>query len=309
MDEFRLTVGLSRYSADFTPSAIPFGRNGVDDANFTNVEFLLGGDGSITDESDNVFTVTAGTGTVSQLPDDGDTSYEVLNQRPPWDDSYIEARNTFAYNVLQFNSNPLDNETVTLGADTYTFKTTLTPTAYEVLIGPTARDSMEHLVNAVNAGTGSGTDYAAGTTVNTDVFAEQLPDEQGLFTATNIGVAGNSVVSTETLTSGAFLYGATLDFGEDIPSPSDFAIERLPADVTGVLGVQVTARGYKSDAGSANLRFDLKGPGAAVDVGVAQGTDLNPSWLRQIFEEDPDTASGITPSTVVGGRVRVTRTT
>jgi hypothetical protein len=79
-------------------------------------------------------------------------------------------------------------------------------------------------------------------------------------------------------------------------------------DVTGVLGLQITARGYKSDAGSAQLRFDLVGPAAAVDTGTALGTDLNPAWLRQVFEEDPDTSATITPSTITGGRVRVTRT-
>lgn len=312
LDEFRLTVGASRYTSDFTPTAVPFGRDVGGDASFANVELLIGFDDSITDESSNAFTLVAGSGVAAQEPDDGDNTYEVLNQRPAWDDSYIEARNTFAYNVLQFDANPADTETVTLGSTTYTFKTALSsgPTvANEVHIGPTARDTMEHLVAAVNGGDGIGTDYSTGTTANTDIFAEQLPDEQGLFTATTIGTAGNTEPSTETLASGAFLFGATLDFGEDIPSPSDFAIERLPVDVTGVLGVQVTARGYKSDAGTANLRFDLKGPGATVDTGTAQGTDLNPSWLRQIFEEDPDTSVGITPSTIVGGRVRVTRTT
>lgn len=308
-DEIRLTVGVARYTSNFAVPTAPFGRNGVDDANFASVELLIGGDGSITDESSNAFTVNAGAGTVSQEPDDSTTSYEVLNQRPAWDDSFIEAINTFAENILQLDATPADGETVVLGAQTYTYRTVLTPTAYEVLIGADAGEAINNLVQAVNGGTGSGTLYAAGTVANPAVLATLLPDTQALFQATAIGTAGNSVASTETLANGAFLSGATFAGGVDIPSPSDFAIERLPIDVTGVLAMQVTARGYKSDAGSANLRFDLKGPAATVDQGTAQATDLNPSWLRQIFEEDPDTSATITPSTITGGRVRVTRTT
>jgi len=312
VDEFRLTVGLARYSVDFTPTAVPFGRIVGDDANIANVEILMGFDGgTIEDESSNAFTVTVGTGVTADLPDDDDNSFQVLNRRPAWDDTYIEARNTFARGILTLTGLPLNTETMTLGATTYTFVTTLSagPTvANEILIGADVPDQLLNIIDGVNAGAGVGTLYSIGTVANLQVFASTLPSPQVQFTATDIGVTGNTRPSTETLTNGTFK-AATLLGGEDIPAPSDFAMERLPVEVTGVLGMQVTARGFKSNAGSANLRFDLKGPGAAVATGDLLATDLNPAWLRQIYEEDPDTVATITPSTITGGRVRVTRTT
>ncbi len=309
LDEVRFTKGVARYTTDYTPATDTFGRNGVDDSDWSSVELMLGFDGSIVDESDNAFTVTAGTGVQAETPDDGDNSYEVLNQRASWDDTYIEATNTFATTILTLTANPSAAETITLGSKTYTFRTSFSSNAVnEVDIGADTEETLSNLIAAVNAGAGAGTAYGTGTTANADVFASTLPDPQALFTAVTIGTAGNSVASTETMTNGSFP-AATLEGGEDIPAASNFSMERLPVDVTGVLGLQVTARGYKSDAGSAQLRFDLVGPAAAVDTGTAQSTDLNPAWMRQVFEEDPDTAATITPSTITGGRVRVTRTT
>ena len=307
LDEIRLTPGIVRYTVDFTPTTVKFGRNSVDDTDFTSVDLLLGFDGVILDESSNAWSITTGAGVQAEQPDDEGLKYEVLNQRPAWDDTYIEARNTFATNILTLTANPTASETVTLGSITYTFVASVS-VANDVAIGADTEETLSNLIAAVNAGAGAGTAYGTGTTANTAVFAATLPDPQALFTAVTIGTAGNSVVSTETLTNGSFKEGATFAGGEDIPSPEDFAMERLPVDVTGVLGLQITARGYKSDAGSAQLRFDLVGPAAAVDTGTALGTDLNPAWLRQVFEEDPDTSATITPSTITGGRVRVTRT-
>jgi len=66
---------------------------------------------------------------------------------------------------------PSDGDTVTLGAKTYTFRTTLTPTVNEVLIGAAAINSIRNLASAIN-GTGTeGTDYANGTTPNVDATA------------------------------------------------------------------------------------------------------------------------------------------
>lgn len=82
-----------------------------------------------------------------------------------------------ATGLLSLSAQPADNETVTIGAKTYTFKTTLTETANDVLIGANAIDSVYNLRDAVNAGagnavtTGPGLTYSADTTVNGDVNA------------------------------------------------------------------------------------------------------------------------------------------
>jgi len=307
-DEVRVTVGASRYTADFTPTSTKFGRNAVDDPSYASVALLMGfDDAGIVDESSHAFAVTAGAGVAPAQPADSGHSYEALNRRPAWDDTYIEAAETFATTILTLTALPTASETVTLGAVTYTY-VAAPAAANDVAVGATVADSLSNLIAAVNAGAGSGTAYGAGTVANADVFAASLPNPQALFTATAIGAPGNSVASTETLAAGAFSSGLTLSGGADIPAPSDFAMERLPVDVTGVLGLQVSARGYKSNAGSAQVRLDLKGPAAAVVAGTAQATDLTPSWMRQIFEQDPDTSAAITPSTITGGRVRVTRT-
>lgn len=69
-----------------------------------------------------------------------------------------------ATGTLTFNTNPSDGDVVSVNDVTYTFKTALTPTANEVLIGDTAADSAENLKRALNAEDTAGTNYAEGTT-------------------------------------------------------------------------------------------------------------------------------------------------
>lgn len=312
VDEVRLTIGSARYTAPFSTPTAQFGRSVADDADFASVGLLLGFDAaSVVDESSNALPVTVGSGVVTTQPGDGDFSYAVLNQVPPREDTYIEAANTFATATLTISANPTATETVTIGAQTYEFVSSFSSNPVnEVLIGASANDSLDNLLAAINNGAGEGTLYGTGTTVNASAVASYVVDNssQLLLTALTVGTTGNSVASTETLANGSFDNGSTFSGGTDIPSASDFAIERLPIDVTGVLAVQVNARGYKTDAGSATVRLDLVGPSAAVATGTAAGVDLSPSWIREVFEEDPDTSAQVTFTTVTGGRVRVTRT-
>jgi hypothetical protein len=100
-----------------------------------------------------------------------------------------------------------DGDTVTIGAVTYTFKTSLTPTAYQVLIGASDAIALDNLKHAVN-GTGSaGTDYATGTVAHTTVTATTNTNTTQVFVAQTAGVAGNLIATTETGTNLAF--GAT----------------------------------------------------------------------------------------------------
>jgi flagellin len=105
--------------------------------------------------------------------------------------------------------------TVAVGGETYTFVQVLsaTPTAYEVLGGGAAGTGVEatalsNLVLAVNQGTGSGTNYGAGTTQNTQVSAGPSTGTTVLFTANNAGTSGNTISGVST---GAGAFG-TLDF-------------------------------------------------------------------------------------------------
>jgi len=307
LDETRLTVGVARYTADFTPATTKFGRNATDDPSFASVALLLGYDSlSLADESSfgRVMATTA-PAILAIIPDDGTDSFSVMNARPPIDDTYIEAPQTFAEGIFTFEAVPLVGETMTIGAQTYTWASPV-GAANTVLVGTTISDSIDNIIAAVNGEPGEGTLYGTGTLPNTSAAASPFVSPQFLFRAVATGAAGNSVATTETMANG-FFRDTTLTGGQDIPAPSAFAIERLPNDVTGVLAIQVTTRHSKTDAGSATVKTNLIGPAGAVAPGDPKSPDLNPSWARMIFEQDPDTAANITPSTLIRGRIQFER--
>jgi hypothetical protein len=76
-----------------------------------------------------------------------------------------------ATNELDFGANPSNNDTASVAQNingelvniTYVFKTVLGSDAYQVLIGATKEDTLEHLCNAVNGGPGAGTTYTNAT--------------------------------------------------------------------------------------------------------------------------------------------------
>lgn len=79
-------------------------------------------------------------------------------------------------NRLTMAAVPGNNETITLGtvglnSRTYTFKTTLTGAAYEVLRGATNFASADNLIAAVNAAAGEGTLYGTGTMAHPELRA------------------------------------------------------------------------------------------------------------------------------------------
>lgn len=102
---------------------------------------------------------------------------------------------------------PADGATVTIGDQTYTFKTALTAstTANQVLIGVSAAVALDNLKSAVNKSIGGGTTYGSATVANADVTATTNGDTTQLFVAVVGGVAANLVATTET--------SATLSWG------------------------------------------------------------------------------------------------
>lgn len=69
-----------------------------------------------------------------------------------------------------YSGQPSNGDTVTAGL-VYTFVTSLTATANEVLIGSTLIDTLTHLVDAIVHTTGSGTEWSAATPANTIMTA------------------------------------------------------------------------------------------------------------------------------------------
>ncbi len=107
--------------------------------------------------------------------------------------------------------------TVAVGGKTYTFVQSLSnltaAQTNEVIGGGASTVGVEatalaNLVLAVNQGTGSGTNYGAGTTQNTQVSAGPSSGTTVLFTANTAGTTGNTISGVST-GAGAF---ATLDF-------------------------------------------------------------------------------------------------
>lgn len=95
---------------------------------------------------------------------------------------------------------PTANDTVTIGAQTYTFVATPTTVAGQVKIGTggsAVQDTLANLKAAVNLGAGSGTLYGSLTVLNTTVSAGAIITNELQLYAKTGGTAGNSIVLTE----------------------------------------------------------------------------------------------------------------
>lgn len=101
------------------------------------------------------------------------------------------------------STGPANNDTVTIGVQTYTFKTS-PASAYEVEVGDTVAKSLENLAKAING-------ELEGTPKNVLVTASATSTTV-VVTAIEAGADGNSIVTTETGTNLAF-GGATLSGG------------------------------------------------------------------------------------------------
>jgi hypothetical protein len=80
--------------------------------------------------------------------------------------------------AFSFTSNVAANDTVVIGATTYTFKATPS-TAYEVDVGADLATSIDNLVAAINAGAGEGSAYGTGTVAHPLVTASN-PDDTSM---------------------------------------------------------------------------------------------------------------------------------
>jgi len=112
-----------------------------------------------------------------------------------------------ATGVLTVSSAISDGEVALIGDVTYTFKTTLTGAANEVLIDSSVAAALDNLKVAVNAGAGAGTKYGTGTVANPLVTATTNSDTEQTVEAYSVGTYGNAIPTTETMANGA--WGAT----------------------------------------------------------------------------------------------------
>lgn len=123
----------------------------------------------------------------------------------------IDPNTSAATGTLTFTGQPANGDTVTIGAKTYTFQTVLTNVDGNVFIGANLAASISNLAAAITLGAGSGTAYAAATTLNTDVTATAGATTL-VITAKVGGTSGNSITTTET-SANASWGGATMSGG------------------------------------------------------------------------------------------------
>lgn len=109
--------------------------------------------------------------------------------------------------VVSYTGQPANNDTFTVNSQVYTWKTALTPTANEVLIGASAALSWSNMEYAINGTGNPGTDYAAGTSVNSGVTASNDGTDDFTVTARTEGTGGNSIAISESTAN------ATIDGG------------------------------------------------------------------------------------------------
>jgi hypothetical protein len=110
----------------------------------------------------------------------------------------------FASITGTFGGNPSNGQTVSAGFQIYTFVTSLSGTANQVLIGLALGNSLANLVAAINLGPGAGTLYSAATPINTIVQATTTGSDV-TFTFRFAGPMGNSTPTTfGKMTNGGF---------------------------------------------------------------------------------------------------------
>jgi len=124
----------------------------------------------------------------------------------------------YATAILTSNGTDVSvDDTVTIGAVTYTFKAAPTTVASQVKIGGTASATLDNLKKAVNLTGVSGTDYGSSTVIHPTVRASNKTATTLLLIAKTAGTGGNSLAFSKSATtlsvSGANFAGGAASSG------------------------------------------------------------------------------------------------
>ena len=182
-----------------------------------------------------------------------------------------------AAGVWTAGSEPTDGQTVIVGNSTYTFKTTLTPTAGQVLIGGSATQATLNLIAAVNLAAGAGTNYAAATAAQADGIVSSTGGS-GIMdvVAPNTGSYYNSLPLAGTAGSWGH---TTLQGGTNIGTNTDAVQYTLSVVAGGASGTATIA--VTSDTTGEALAAAAVTSGTAFTVGT-KGLTLTPTWIGNL---------------------------
>lgn len=189
-------------------------------------------------------------------------------------------RGEFATQILTVSGQPANTNTVVVDTITYTFQTTLTDVTGNVLIGASALESIQNLMNAINGGPGAGLAYAASMLTHTTVRAYIISATKLVVESLVVGTAANAYSTTETHANGAWA-NTTMDDGV-VETGITARVDR--GLLVMVLGRIALARiehvlGIGTDA-----RLEVSG-GTAEEIIKAGGSllmDVATSWIRKL---------------------------
>lgn len=141
--------------------------------------------------------------------------------------------------------NVTDGDTITIDTKVYTFKTALTPTEGEVLIGATAAATMDNLKSAINHTGTPNTDYKCAAvhptvtaTTNTDTGTAGTSGSVQTLEAIIIGVVSNTIALTTTAAT-LTLSSATLTGGIDSSGFPNYFLNEPGNTITFILAPSV----------------------------------------------------------------------
>jgi hypothetical protein len=136
-----------------------------------------------------------GTLTLDTNPVDGDTmtvDAKVYTFKGPLVDAVA------SQGTLTLDTNPTDGDTMTVDARVYTFEDTLTDVDGNIKIGIDLAATKLNLVAAFDLSGTAGVDYATSMTAHATVTIASFVGDDAVLTAVTPGVAGDSIVTTET---------------------------------------------------------------------------------------------------------------
>ena len=179
----------------------------------------------------------------------------------------------------------VNNETVTIGTQTYTIKSPFVNAANNIDGSGTTAATLDNLKRAINGDGVAGTNYGTGTPVSTVVYALSTATTLDLM-AKQGGTAGNVVATTETCASASF-GAATLTGGVATNVAILTRVAELPSNTTLAIGV-VTTLGTVAAAQGGTF-------GAHALTVVAGATATSPKNLNPVVDSvthDPILSSG-----------------